>query len=203
MRVAAWLVCPVVLAAGCAPATRVLLLPQATATGSVQVTAGASSAQLTRPYETAVAGTFGVNTEQADEASVRERYRQLLAVQPPEQLRFTLFFEIGGAQLTPSSRVKLGQVLDSTEELDTVLREARARPGSEIVITGHTDRVGRREANDALSLQRAQAVRTLLIERGFDPARIEAIGRGEREPLIDTADEVDEPRNRRVEITVR
>lgn len=203
MRAAAWLIVPVMLAAGCAPATRVVLLPQNGATGSVQVAAGKSSVQLTRPYETAAIGAFGVDTEQSDAASVQERYRQLLAVQPPELRRFTLFFERGGAQLTPGSAAELGQTLESIADLDAVLRYARARPGSDIVVTGHTDRVGQQDANDALSLQRAQAVRTLLIERGFDPARIEAIGRGEREPLIDTADEVDEPRNRRVEITVR
>ena len=73
----------------------------------------------------------------------------------------------------------------------------------EIVVVGHTDRVGTVESNDALSLQRAQAVRQLFIDRGFDPARVDAVGRGEREPLVPTDDELDEPRNRRTEIVVR
>ncbi len=68
---------------------------------------------------------------------------------------------------------------------------------------GHTDRVGTLEANDALSLRRAEAVRALIIERGFEAARVRAVGRGERQPLVATDDEVDEPRNRRVEIVVR
>jgi OOP family OmpA-OmpF porin len=38
---------------------------------------------------------------------------------------------------------------------------------------------------------------------GIAPARIRVEGRGEREPLIPTEDEVAEPRNRRAEISVR
>ncbi len=182
------------LAAGCAPATRVVLLPQPdAATGSVEVASGASSAVLTHPYEAAVVGRRSVSTEQRDQAWVQQRYGQLLAAQPPAVQRFRLYFEVGGAQLTP----------ESTNQLAEVLEQAMARPGGEIVVIGHTDRVGTLQANDSLSLQRAQAIRELLIQRGFDAARIEAVGRGEREPLIDTADEVLEPRNRRVEIVVR
>ena len=203
MRASAWVLSPVLLAAGCATETRVVLLPQTGATGSVQVTAHGADAVLARPYETAVVDRLRLGTEQSDAARVEERYRQLLSVQPPPQRRFTLFFEKGGAQLTPQSTAQLGQVLESIDQAIEVLRSASAHPGSELLIIGHTDRVGRREANDALSLQRANTVRDLLIQRGFDPARVEAIGRGEREPLIETADEVVEPRNRRVEITVR
>jgi outer membrane protein OmpA-like peptidoglycan-associated protein len=59
------------------------------------------------------------------------------------------------------------------------------------------------EANDALSLRRAQATRELLISRGFDARRVQAVGRGERQPAVATDDEVAEPRNRRTEIIVR
>jgi outer membrane protein OmpA-like peptidoglycan-associated protein len=43
----------------------------------------------------------------------------------------------------------------------------------------------------------------MLIELGIPPERIQARGRGERELLVPTEDEVSEPRNRRVEINVR
>lgn len=68
---------------------------------------------------------------------------------------------------------------------------------------GHTDTVGDAAANDRLSLQRAQAIRERLLREGFDPERIVAIGRGEREPAVATGDEVNEPRNRRAELIVR
>jgi outer membrane protein OmpA-like peptidoglycan-associated protein len=58
-------------------------------------------------------------------------------------------------------------------------------------------------ANDALSLKRAKVVSQLLVDKGAVAARVEAVGRGKRELLVPTADEVDEPQNRRVEIVVR
>ena len=81
--------------------------------------------------------------------------------------------------------------------------EIARRPVPELVVIGHTDRVGRAEANDELSLRRAEAVRAMLVRAGIPAAQIETAGRGEREPLLPTADEVAEPLNRRVEINVR
>ena len=45
--------------------------------------------------------------------------------------------------------------------------------------------------------------RISLVQRGFAPERIEAIGRGEREPVVPTEANVNEPRNRRAEIIIR
>ena len=49
----------------------------------------------------------------------------------------------------------------------------------------------------------AQIVKAKLVEQQVPEASISVAGRGEREPLVQTADEVAEPRNRRVEINVR
>jgi len=46
-------------------------------------------------------------------------------------------------------------------------------------------------------------VRQMFADRGFPASRIQAIGRGERNLLVPTPDEVAEPRNRRVTIEVR
>ena len=72
-----------------------------------------------------------------------------------------------------------------------------------MVVTGHTDTKGVAAANDELSLKRAGVVAQLLIDKGAPGARIESVGRGKRELLVKTDDDVDEPRNRRVEIVVR
>lgn len=182
------------LLAGCAPATRVTLLPQAQARGTVEVRSEAASMVLDRPYEQAEVRSGGaIAAAQTSAEAVQSRYRQLLAVQPPAAQPFTLYFESGGTRFTAASQAAL----------DTILEQARQRPGGEIVIIGHTDRVGTVEANDALSLRRAQATRELLIGRGFDARRIQAVGRGERDPAVATDDEVAEPRNRRTEIIVR
>jgi OmpA-OmpF porin, OOP family len=70
-------------------------------------------------------------------------------------------------------------------------------------VTGYTDTVGSVAHNDELSRNRAAQIRQIFLDRGFPPIHIEAVGRGERELAIPTADEVDEPRNRRVTIEVR
>jgi outer membrane protein OmpA-like peptidoglycan-associated protein len=72
-----------------------------------------------------------------------------------------------------------------------------------MVVTGHTDSTGALAANDTLSLSRAKVVAQLLVDKGAVASRLEAVGRGKRELLVPTADEVDEPQNRRVEIIVR
>ena len=190
------LLAPALLAlAACAPATRVVLLPQeGVPTAAVTVQARQGQVVLAQPYAVAeVASSGSVDTAQTNAQQVEKRYGQLLSVQPAAEQRFTLLFMPGGAQLTPESSAALADVLARATE----------RPGGEVIIIGHTDRVGSVESNDTLSLQRAQAVRQLVIDRGFDPNRGEAVGRGEREPVVQTADEVEEPKNRRAEIVVR
>lgn len=95
------------------------------------------------------------------------------------------------------------RILSSSEEaLNALFSYLERNPDIRIRIIGHTDNVGKDEANQRLSEGRANAVRKDLIERGIDESRIEAEGRGESEP-IDTND-TDEGRqnNRRVEIEV-
>ncbi len=81
--------------------------------------------------------------------------------------------------------------------------EIASRAAADTVVTGHTDTVGTLSYNDTLSLDRATKVRALLVARGLKPDSVNVAGRGERELLVQTPDETSEPRNRRVEITVR
>ena len=106
---------------------------------------------------------------------------------------FTLYFLEGKDELTPESKL----------ELDKVFAELKRRPLPDIVVIGHTDTVGGLPFNDRLSLARAERMREMMIELGIPAERIQAAGRGKRELLIPTDDNVSEPRNRRVEINVR
>jgi OmpA-OmpF porin, OOP family len=186
--------CFAALAACASPTTRVTLLPQDGGAGAVEVSSSLRSQLVSQPYQAAVVDTRGELKTQATSAQeVRERYPQLLARMPAAAQRFVLYFAAGSVELTPESAAQIPQLLQS----------ARARPGGELTVVGHTDRVGSLQENDSLSLRRAEAIRELILARGFAPALVEAVGRGEREPLVPTADEVAEPRNRRVEIVVR
>ena len=183
------------LVSACAPTSRVTLLPQADGKPSaVQVSAEGQTQVLDQPYQTATAYRIGsLQAGSTSAEAVRARHGELIQLRPPAPQRYTLNFITGGTDLTPESAALLPEVLAA----------ARARSGGEVLVVGHTDRVGSVEANDKLSLERARAVRELLIRQGFSPDLIEAIGRGEREPLVPTDDEVAEPRNRRVELVVR
>ncbi|XPG99425.1 OmpA family protein [Variovorax paradoxus] len=185
------------LAACSTPGTRVVLLPQADDKPSaVIVRAKDGEEVLSKPYQraTAAVGASGAPVvDQADPAKVQADHKILFDMRPPAPQRYTVYFEVGGTTLTPASQ----------QVMNEALMAAQSRSGSDIVVTGHTDTKGALEQNDMLSQRRAQEVAQLFVERQFPAKRIEAVGRGERELAVPTADEVDEPRNRRVTIEVR
>ena len=174
---------------------RVVLLPNADgSTGAVVVRSKAGEQLVDRAYVSAEVGADGVIATRAeDPAAVRARYRDSLEAQPMPPVSFVVNFRSGSNELTPESQ----------PVLERLRAEIARRPVPELVVIGHTDRVGRVEANDELSLRRAEAVKAMLVRSGIQAAQIETAGRGEREPLMPTADEVAEPLNRRVEINVR
>jgi OmpA-OmpF porin, OOP family len=187
--------CLITLLTACAPSTRVTLLPQeGIRPSAVQVSTSQGSQRIQQPYQVALVGRQGaLSVDSTTAEAVRKEHARLLAAQPLPTELFILEFEAGSSTLTASSLALLA----------TVVERARTRTGADIVVTGHTDRQGSMEANDRLSLERALSIRELLIKQGFKAERIEAVGRGEREPLVPTEDEVAEPRNRRAVVLVR
>lgn len=185
------------LAACATPATRVVLLPQPDGKASAVVVGTEDGEEtLARPYlrATAKAGARGAPVvDEVDPARLRAENKLLFDMLPPPVQHYTVFFEAGGTELTASSQVVMQEAMAA----------ALARGGGEIVVTGHTDTVGSTTSNDGLSLSRAQQVQQLFLNENFPAARIEAVGRGERELAVQTADETDEARNRRVTIEVR
>ena len=130
---------------------------------------------------------------QASPDEVRALFADALAAEPPRPVTFILYFVEATDQFTPESQALVAQILMTIA----------SRPAPELTVAGHTDAVGTDQYNDTLSLRRAERVRVLLIARGIAPDSVRAIGRGKREPRVQTPDGVAEPRNRRVEITVR
>ena len=124
---------------------------------------------------------------------VRKGFQAALGALPGRPKSFLVYFLEGKDEFTDPSRI----------ELDKILAELRGRGAPDVVVIGHTDRVGGLQFNDRLSLQRAERVRGELVKLGIPESRVQVAGRGEREPLVATGDEVPEPRNRRVEISVR
>lgn len=183
------------------PAELVVVLPSADGhTGAVVVERAGSRIVLDQPY---AADRFGHESGSVrlsesgpirlSESEVRGTFGATLAAIPPRPASFLLYFIRGSDELTEESK----------GELARMLAELRLRAAPDILVIGHTDRVGKEEDNDRLSLARAERVRQSLVAQGIAAQHIRASGRGEREPVVPTADGVDEPRNRRVEINVR
>jgi outer membrane protein OmpA-like peptidoglycan-associated protein len=183
-----------------APAARtdvyVLLASADGTTGALVITSGGQERTLDRPLAGAKVEQAGaIQYASVTEAEVAAIFALALAAQPPRPLSFTLYFLLGSDELTA----------DSQRVVADIVSEVGRRPAPEVVVIGHTDTMGTHEYNDRLSLQRAERVRTRLLERGLgiSAGNVYAVGRGKRDLLVPTADQVAEPRNRRVELVVR
>jgi outer membrane protein OmpA-like peptidoglycan-associated protein len=173
--------------------TVVLLPSQDGGDAALDVRQGDARQTLDKPYAAAELTTRGPRAYESSAQAVGSEFGAALAAQPPRPTRFTLHFVEGTDQLTEPSRAVF----------ESVFAELSRRNVPDILVVGHTDRVGNDAFNDALARQRAESVRVLLIQRGLAADSIVAVGRGRREPVVPTADGVAEPRNRRVEIFVR
>jgi outer membrane protein OmpA-like peptidoglycan-associated protein len=127
------------------------------------------------------------------DADVKTVFGDVLASLPLPPRNFTLYFRFESDTLTDDSRALVPEILQAV----------KVRPVPEVVIIGHTDATGTADANVKLGLKRAAMVRALLVEAGLETSFVEVTSHGEVDPLVRTPDGVAEPRNRRVEITVR
>jgi OOP family OmpA-OmpF porin len=74
--------------------------------------------------------------------------------------------------------------------------------GSRIVLTGGTDTTGSESYNMKLSEARAKAVYDAMLEAGIPEHKVEIMAKGEADLLVETQDNVNEPKNRRVDILI-
>ncbi|MBI3506821.1 MAG: OmpA family protein [Proteobacteria bacterium] len=105
---------------------------------------------------------------------------------------FTVFFDFDKSNVSDDANRVLVQAAES----------AKSGVFTRIRATGHTDTVGTPRYNMALSIRRANAVRDVLVREGIPATQIVVVGRGETQLLVPTPDQINEPRNRRVEIVI-
>ena len=106
---------------------------------------------------------------------------------------FLVFFDWDRSDLSAQAQATIGQAAQAF----------KTKGNARITATGHTDRSGPDSYNMALSLRRANAVKDALVRDGVPATSISVIGKGETQPLVQTADGVREPQNRRVEIVIQ
>lgn len=196
LLLAALLLLALPLAAGCQRDMVVLLPGPDGQVGRVVVATKAGSQELNQAYQGSVvtsADQAPSKPELVDKAKVEADFGQALAAQPAQPARFILYFDSGTTRLRPGSEALLPQVV----------RQAQARRSTDISVVGHSDTAGDHAYNMSLSTRRAQAVAKKLAELGLDPADMQITSHGENNPVVKTGDNAHEPRNRRVEVTVR
>lgn len=101
-------------------------------------------------------------------------------------------FELGKATIRPGSRTVLDAAIGSLKEY----------PELKLLITGHTDNVGKRETNLELSKNRADSVKNYFISKGIEAARLTTRGAGPDEPLSKDDTYAGRQKNRRIEFTL-
>jgi OmpA family len=106
--------------------------------------------------------------------------------------KYVVNFGLNGSTLTEQDRRVISQAAEDYQRTGT----------ARVTVTGYTDTTGSKAYNLQLSQQRAQVVASELIADGVPATDIVTLGRGEENLLVPTADGVNEPRNRRVEIVV-
>lgn len=185
--------------AGCArtPRASFYLVPDPEGhVGEVTIANQADSVTLYRANQTVAAKredkAFS-KTRVARTADIQAKFGSALAELPAPPQGFNIYFDRGSSQVD-------GQSMPLIEK---AIEEARKRDSRDISLNGHTDRTGEADWNMKLSLERANAVRKLLLDQGIAADSMTIEYYGESKPVVPTEDNVSEPKNRRVEVVVR
>ena len=186
-----------VFLSGCAAKTTIVLLPDPDGkVGHVTVSTDVGSADISQAREaTTVKGRESLPTPPKilSSEAINADFSRVLTMLPEPPVHFILYFAGGSTNLTAESRQTLPAILESIN----------SRKSQHISVIGHSDTVGKKQYNLQLSRERAAAIRRLLIQQGVASTFITSTSHGEENPLVKTADNVSEPKNRRVEVVVR
>ncbi len=148
------------------------------------------------PYETVVDKRFMssvimANSELTQGSAIPVQYGTKIS-QTVSNRSYPIQFETGSSVISPTSE----------QEMQTILASSIVSENLRIGISGHTDNVGNDQANQALSEQRANAVRGYLISNGIASNRIDRpIGYGASRPVASNSTALGKAKNRRVDIS--
>lgn len=177
---------------GCASNSYVVLLksPDGT-TGKVTVSGKSGEQVLTVAGQRApLDGSEAPKPE--SEKAMKADFGEAIAALPKLPVHYLLYFSDGVA-LTKESEALLA----------AIIADADSRPAVDLSVIGHADTVKSDEYNDQLALRRATRVAELLKEKGLKYHAMAIEWHGKRNLLIQTPDNTYEPKNRRVEVSVR
>jgi len=135
-------------------------------------------------------------SESEQDAAELRRQLEILQAKPTDR---GLVLTLGDTLFaTGRSELKSG----ATANLDRVTAFMNEYPKRTASIEGFTDSMGSEEMNQSLSQRRADAVKSYLVGRGVESARLNASGRGENAPVADNESAAGRQQNRRVEVVI-
>jgi outer membrane protein OmpA-like peptidoglycan-associated protein len=117
-----------------------------------------------------------------------QRQGDTIRLQAPENITF----DTNRAVVKPQFQPVLGQLAQSIQQY----------PGTVVQVEGHTDSTGAADYNQTLSENRANSVRSYLVQRGVESNRLVAVGYGMSRPVADNASPAGRAQNRRVEVLI-
>lgn len=189
-------VCTLTLAftlVGCAgPGSYAVLLPSPDGSVGQIAVQGPGGTQVLTQAMTGAGIDGGKPPFQVTPELLARDFGPAMAARPALAEQFMLYFD-QGSQLTAESQALLQRVLE----------RARARTSLDISVVGHTDTLGSADINENLARERATTMAEQLKQLGLQDAILTVESHGERNLLVKTPDDTAEPRNRRVEITLR
>jgi outer membrane protein OmpA-like peptidoglycan-associated protein len=181
--------------AACANEPYVVLLdnPDGT-TGKISVNTAKGSTVLEKTKQaTSMKDTSG-KTFIVSDAQLTADFGSTLAASPMNPKIFLLYFEKGSSTLTKESQ----------DTIPAILAEIKKHPAPDISVIGHSDTKGNDKLNEQISFERADTIGKLIQQESKLPVdKVSIESHGEKNLLIKTPDDTDEPRNRRVEVSVR
>lgn len=178
------------------PKTTVVLLDNESSHNAIVVSTNEGNVTIDQPYLYTTLSALDKQPsvlKQADPEEIRKKYSEQLNSLPLTPVSMLFYFEPGTVVLTESSK----------NQVDELIRVIGSRAPAAVDIIGHSDRAGDAEQNYVLALERAKEVETYLLDRNVTMERRTVRSHGENDPIVPTADGVDEPQNRRVEVIVR
>lgn len=184
------------LLAGCSGTTVVLVPDEKGKIGQVEVATEAGTTLLSKANESTQADKAKQppsKAEQLSDEKIHDMFSETLAKEPLYPEHYLFHFGSGSANLQADANIELSKAKLAIEK----------RKSCDISVIGHSDRVGDNQSNEKLSLERADTVIAAITGLGVEKSCIDRRYYGENDPIVPTADNVDEPKNRRVEIEIR
>lgn len=181
--------------AGCAsqPQSYVVLLENSDKTAGAIVVKGAKGEHVVDTIRYGMPLDGSAAPQRIDEAKLEKDFGAAFSATPMLPEHFLLYFDKGEVKLLP----------DSETLLEKIVVLSANRPAIDMSVIGHTDTVGAAELNERLALKRAETVADMLKAKGLKVHALTIESHGERNLLVKTPDNTPEPRNRRVEVSIR